>query len=175
MVFEPWSYKKKFFISIAKDFCIDSEVRNPNIISIFHFVRGCVTLLSFPRSSVCRRTVSIGIQQTTPDLAAGLSSNNCTNQEKASKKIGGSSGGWLFENRLPVESMECKETTSLESYFLSLANFSHDRAREVITIVWTFFGFFVSLFRQICADVKSHIALVCSFHMLSFYFQRTRI
>ena len=77
--------------------------------------------------------------------------------------------------------MECKETTSLESYFLSLANFSHDRAREVITIVWTFFGFFVSLFRQICADVKSHIALVCSFHMLldgqillSLYFQRTR-
>ena len=27
--------------------------------------------------------------------------------------------------------MECKETTSLESYFLFLANFSHDRAREV--------------------------------------------
>ena len=27
--------------------------------------------------------------------------------------------------------MECKEATSLESYFLFLANFSHDRAREV--------------------------------------------
>ena len=173
---------KKFFISFAKYFCIDSEVRDPNIFSIFHFVRGCVNSLSFPRSSVCRRTVCIRIQQTRPDLAAGLSFNNCTNQEMASKKIWGSNGGWLFENRFPAESMECKETTSLESYFLSLANFSHDRAREVITIVWTFFGFFVSLFRQICADVKSHIALVCSFHMLldgqilfSFYFQRTRI
>ena len=97
-----------------------------------------MTSLSFPRSSVCRRAVCIGIQQTRPDLAAGLSSNNFTNQEKASKKdFGGSSEGWLFENRLPVESMECKETTSLESYFLSLANFSHDRAREVITIACT--------------------------------------
>ena len=28
--------------------------------------------------------------------------------------------------------MECKEATSLESYFLFLANFSHDRAKEVI-------------------------------------------
>jgi len=28
--------------------------------------------------------------------------------------------------------MECKEATSLESYFLFLANFSHDRAREVV-------------------------------------------
>ena len=30
--------------------------------------------------------------------------------------------------------MECKEATSLESYFLFLANFSHDRAREVIML-----------------------------------------
>ena len=124
---------KKFFISIAKDFCNHSEVLNPYIFSIFYFARGCVTSLSFPRSSVCRRAVCFGIQKTRPDLAAGLSSNNFTNQEKASKKI----GNWLFENRLPVESMECKETTSLESYFLSLANFSHDRAREVITIACT--------------------------------------
>ena len=27
--------------------------------------------------------------------------------------------------------MECKEATSLESFFLFLANFSHDRAKEV--------------------------------------------
>ena len=85
---------KKFFISIAKYFCIDSEVRNPNIFSIFHFVRGCVNSLSFPRSSVCRRTVCIRIQQTRPDLAAGLSSNNFTNQEKASKK------DWREERRI---------------------------------------------------------------------------
>ena len=31
--------------------------------------------------------------------------------------------------------MECKEATSLESYFLFLANFSHDRAREVILLL----------------------------------------
>ena len=31
-----------------------------------------------------------------------------------------------------IQMMECKEATSLESYFLFLANFSHDRAKEVM-------------------------------------------
>ena len=124
---------KKFFISIAKYFCIDSEVRNPNIFSIFHFVRGCVNSLSFPRSSVCRRTVCSSSSKQDQIWQPVYLLTILQIKKRQAKKIGGRNGG--FENRLPVESMECKETTSLESYFLSLANFSHDRAREVITIV----------------------------------------
>ena len=87
MVFEPRSYKKKVLYFNCERFLywFRSSESEHNF-NIFHFVRGCVTSLSFPRSSVCRRAVCIGIQQTRPDLATGLSSNNCTNQEKASKK-----------------------------------------------------------------------------------------